>query len=158
MQTRTKHTNKNNNYRLSSPCATIESLLRVGSDGVWITSTVCCTADRVDWICVRLLLARGKNHRRGRRRAPAQLSLSLYIYIYIHLFVCLFIYIYIYTYVRSRAEPERPWRGRRVRLPVGLEPRPGVLQATDGIGTPDPNPKHLVARCLYYHLVDIECV
>ena len=38
----------------------IESLLRVGSDGVWITSTVCSTADRVDWICVRLLLARGK--------------------------------------------------------------------------------------------------
>ena len=38
----------------------IESLLRVGSDGVCITSTVCYTADRVDWICVRLLLARGK--------------------------------------------------------------------------------------------------
>ena len=39
----------------------IESLLRVGSDGVWISSTVCYTADRVDWICVRLLLARGEN-------------------------------------------------------------------------------------------------
>ena len=34
--------------------------LRVGSDGVWITSAVCYTAGPVDWICVRLPLARGK--------------------------------------------------------------------------------------------------
>ena len=39
----------------SSPC-----FLRVGSDGVWISSTVCYTAGCVDSSCVRLPLARGK--------------------------------------------------------------------------------------------------
>ena len=38
----------------------IGSVLRVGSDGVWVTSAICCTACRVDWICVRLPLVRGK--------------------------------------------------------------------------------------------------
>ena len=29
---------------------------------------------------------------------------------------------------------------------------------TDGIGTPDPNPKHLVNWCFEYNLVNIICV
>ena len=76
--------------------------LRVGSDGVWISSALCYTAGCVDSICVRLPLARGTT-RVSDPRAIAYLrplfSRYIYIYItYIYIYhICIYIYIYIYT-------------------------------------------------------------
>ena len=68
------------------------------------------------------------------------LSLSIYMYIYI--------YIHIHTNMTGQGEGEsrdlrRPGRRSGARLP-----REELPSLTDGIGTPDPNLRHLVNWCL----------
>ena len=77
----------------------IESLLRVGSDGVWITSTVCYAAGRVDWICVRLLLARG-------RTKDAYTYTYIHIHVHIHIHIHMHIYIYTHVYNKRCSTPQ----------------------------------------------------
>ena len=67
---------------------------------------------------------------RGWQGSAGLLRVYTYTYVYIYIYICItymcvYIYIYIYTYI------------------------------TDGVRTPDPNPKHLVNRCLQYDLDNI---
>ena len=71
------------------------------------------------------------------------------------MYTCVYIYIYIYIYT---------WRWRWAERDGVLLPAESKQQAgkhwvlTDGIGTPDPNPKHLVNWRFKYSLLHLTFV
>ena len=70
-----------------------------------------------------------------------------------HMYVCM--YVYIYIYIERERDIHTSHTYRTFVLDVGLRPRALIGQSwlplsediTDGIGTPDPNPRNLVNRC-----------
>ena len=67
--------------------------------------------------------------------------------------LCVLCYIMLhYTVLYYVPRPPRPRAGPRRSWSCGFSFRPRI---TDGIGTPDPNPRHLVNWCIQYMLVNI---
>ena len=60
----------------------------------------------------------------------------------------IYIYIYIYIYIHIQAARRQVPRGSQPQLGATAALRP-QRDPTNGIGTPGPNPKHLVNRCFF---------
>ena len=91
------------------------------------------------------------------------ICLCVYIYIYIYMYVCIYIYIYmcicVYIYIYIERERERSIYTHYFILNYTISYYIRLFNSrhgcTDGIGAPDPSPKHL-AKCYFqYSLVDV---
>ena len=71
-----------------------------------------------------------------------------YVCVYIYIYICVYAYIYIYIYITALTE--RVEHGNQVESAGTLSFHDAVgrpVDLTDGIGTPDPNPRTLVDWC-----------